>query len=210
MSVELLKYKIILLSLLFCGLNWTALFANIQPVKPITSIDQIAASEAYDEAIISVVPKKPRSTHKKRRKKQRKHRQAEPTQRLWGVWSLILGGYCLIFFIFSAIRFIGITFYWYLFALLLLGAILGVLLVISGVSNIDQSYIIYSDNADLRIERLRPQMWRDFIFAGIFILTIIPLLLLQFYLTASLVLALVLALLILALLKLGEIKRLKN
>ena len=113
-------------------------------------------------------------------------------------------------FIFSAILFIGITFYWYLFALLLLGAILGVLLVISGVSNIDQSYIIYSDNADLRIERLRPQMWRDFIFAGIFILTIIPLLLLQFYLTASLVLALVLALLILALLKLGEIKRLKN
>lgn len=183
--------------------------ASVNPKK--SSVCSLTSTPNFYPDLGMELTTTPRAIKKKKGRKLRKRRADSPSysrQRLWGIFSLTLGGYCIIFFALSAFLFVGVAFYWYLFALLLLGAILGVMLVMAGVSNIDQSYITYSENAALTIERLRPQMWRDFIFALIFLVTIIPLLLLKFYVTASLVLLLVAVLLIIALLKRGEIQRL--
>jgi hypothetical protein len=129
-----------------------------------------------------------------------------PKTRKWGVFSAVLGGYLIIFSITAVLFLIG--FNWYIVVLLGLLLIPGLMLMIMGIKWIDQSYFHYSENPALLKERLRPLIWRDFIFAFILALIMVPMIIIEFYATASLILLALLALLMMAFLKLGEYRRL--
>lgn len=129
-----------------------------------------------------------------------------PRERLWGVWSLATGGYLIFFAIFSALFFIGFYYYLYLLAILVVLLVFGIYLSINGVSVIDRSYIHYSDHPELKADRVRPTIIRDFIFAGLLSFAILGFVLIQFYLSAWLCLIAVLAMITIAAMKLSALK----
>jgi hypothetical protein len=133
-----------------------------------------------------------------------------PKMRIFGVWALSIGGYSIIFALLTAIFFFGFYFYPYLLIILGVVGIVGIVLVLTGIELIDRSFIHYSDDPALKMERLKPTMSRDFIFAGLLLLCIVGLLFVNFYATALLCTIAFLALLTVALMKLAELKRLKN
>ena len=133
-----------------------------------------------------------------------------PKMRIFGAWALSIGGYSIIFVLLTAIFFFGIYYYNYLLIILGIVGLVGILLVLTGIELIDRSFIHYSDDPALKRERLRPTMIRDFIFAGLLLLCIVCLIIVNFYATASLCTIAFLALLTVALMKLAELKHLKN
>lgn len=199
MKIVLSVCKLKILLLLFFFFNGATLSAHISTP---TSIEFRAGT---------LLPVKPAVNKKKAKKGLKKSPPKKGnTQRLWGFWALSLGGYCIVFALLMGIFSFGSLYFGYMLILLALAAIVGLFLVLTGVWNIDQSFMHYSDNAALRIERLRPAMLREFIFAGLLFLLSIGFLLLSFYVTAALSLFAFAALLTTALLKYEEIKRLKN
>jgi hypothetical protein len=178
----------------------------LMPLSPSFSTSQ------YNSYEIPVKPsyEKVSKTKKTKSRKKSRNNYRLPKERIWGIWSLATGGYLIVFAIFSALFFIGFYFYLYLLALLLILLIFGIYLTANGVSVIDRSYIHYSDNPELKAERIRPTILRDFIFAGIMTLAILGLILIQFYLSAWLCLIAVLSIITVASLKLSAIKKAKK
>jgi Flp pilus assembly protein TadB len=191
------KLKILLLFLFF--FNGATLSAHLS----IPASHEIRAEIA--------LPIKPAVNKKKAKKVFKKNPPKKGnTQRIWGFWALSLGGYCLVFAFLMGIFFFGAPYFGYVLILLALAGIVGLFLVLTGVWNIDQSFTHYSNNTALRIERLRPIMLREFVFAGLLLLISIGFLFLSFYATMAFSLFAFAALLTTTLLKYEEIKRLKN
>lgn len=143
---------------------------------------------------------------KTKRTKKPKNNYRLPKDRVWGIWSLATGGYLIVFALFCALFFIGSYYYLYLLAILLVLLVFGIYLTANGVSIIDRSYIHYSDHPDLKAERIRPSIFRDFVFAGLLALAILGFILMQFYLSAWLCLIAVLAMITVATMKMSTIK----
>lgn len=133
-----------------------------------------------------------------------------PSERTWGIWSLGIGGFLIIFSVLSAMFFLGFPFYFYLLAILGVLLAVGVFLSISGVGLIDNSYIHYSDNPDMIWERLKPQIVREFIFSGMLLLIALALMFINYYITAFLCLLALFILITLAFMKLYNFKRVKK
>jgi hypothetical protein len=165
-------------------------------------------AHSYNQVFeLPVEPAKSQQSKKIKHSKKQAKISKIPKERSWGVWTLAIGSYLIVFALFSALFFLGFYFYLYLLALLLLIFIFGVYLTITGVSIIDQTYIHYSDNAEMMAERLRPSIFRDFFFAGLMALAILGLIILEFYLSAWLCLIAVLALITLAAMKISALKK---
>jgi len=193
-----LVYKLKILLLLFFFFNTQTVSAHLS--NPTSLVFRI----------VETLPVKPTASKKKANNFfKKKPPKKGNTQRLWGLWALSLGGYCIVFALLIGIFFWGVPYFGYMLILLALAAIVGLFLVLTGVWNIDQSYMHSSDNNALRVERLQPAMFREFIFAGLLLLISIGFLFLSFYVTGALSLFALAALLTTALLKYEEIKRLK-
>jgi hypothetical protein len=188
-KIDYLKL-IFYLSIFFMPLNFSLgasqFVVNEIPVEP--SLQKVSKAKKTKTA------KKPRNNYR------------QPKDRVWGIWSLATGGYLIVFALFSALFFIGFYYYLYLLAILLVLLIFGIYLSANGVSIIDRSYIHYSDHPDLKAERIRPSIIRDFVFAGLLTLAILGFILMQFYLSAWLCLIAVLAMITVATMKMSTIK----
>lgn len=160
------------------------------------------------------LPVNPQGKKTKKKKNTRKRLWAggdhqPPTKiRRWATLSAVIGGYLIVFSILNVLFLIGFNAAWYVFFLFAFPIVPALMMLISGIQLIDRSYIYYSEHHSLKKERLRPLIWRDFIFAFMLILLMIPMLWVGFYITTILVLLATVILLITAFMKVGTYKNL--
>jgi hypothetical protein len=181
------------------------IFCLIVFVMPFSNSFGASVYSSYEYPLKPLLKKAAKSKKAKASKKPKKNFSL-PKERSWGIWSLSTGAYLIVFALFSALFFLGFYYYYYLLALLLVLLTFGIYLTVNGVSIIDRSFIHYSDNPELRAERIRPTIIRDFIFAGLMSLAILGLILIKFYLSAWLCLIAVLAMITVATMKMSAIK----
>lgn len=181
------------------------IFCLIVFVMPFSNSFGTSLHSSY-EYPLKPLPKKAAKSKKAKASIKSKKNFSLPKERSWGIWSLSTGAYLIVFALFSALFFLGFYYYYYLVALLLVLLTFGIYLTVNGVSIIDRSFIHYSDNPELRAERIRPTIIRDFIFAGLMSLAILGLILIKFYLSAWLCLIAVLAMITVATMKMSAIK----
>ncbi len=179
-----------------------SLLVLLLPLSHSYSASQHLSCETPVKPLLKKVSKK----EKTKLQKKPRNNYSLPKDRVWGIWSLATGGYLIVFALFSALFFIGFYYYLYLLAILLVLLVFGIYLSANGVSIIDRSYIHYSDHPDLKAERIRPSIIRDFVFAGLLALAILGFILMQFYLSAWLCLIAVLAMITVATMKMSTIK----
>jgi hypothetical protein len=149
-------------------------------------------------------------SQKKQGKKQRNKNQALFSDRNTGLVSAIIGAYAIIFSLLFGILFFGAPAFIYLITLMSIAMICGIYLLISGIKLIDSSYIYFSENPALKIERLKSQMILEFIIAGLLLLISIALLFIKFFASFGFCIFGFALILTLATLKHARIKNLKK
>lgn len=180
----------------------------------ILGISTVAEAASIPVDLSYELPINPQGKKVKKKKKTRKYLWGRSNQqtaskiRLWGVLSALTGGYLMVFSLLAVLFLIGFNVAWYTFFLFAFPIVPALMLLITGIQLIDRSYIYYSEHHSLKKERLRPLIWRDFVFAFILILLMIPMLGIGFYITATLLLLATVILLLTAFMKVGSYKRL--
>lgn len=136
-----------------------------------------------------------------------KKRYHKNSRRNWGVISVIIGSYTFGISLLSILIFWGAPYFGYLLLMFIFALLIGLFLIITGIWNIDRSYINYADHQELKAERLKKLMKQELIFSAILFLISTGLLIVNYFFTLVLCLIAAVTLLTTALLKRGQIKR---
>ncbi len=146
-----------------------------------------------------------RSIERKLPKSTKRHQKN--SRRNWGVLSAIIGSYTFGISLLSILVFWGAPYFGFLLLMFVFALLIGLFLIITGIRNIDRSYINYADHLELKAERLKKLMIQELIFSAILFLISIGLLTVSYFFTLVLCLIAAVTLLTTALLKRGQISR---
>ena len=179
--------------ILFLSFNITLI------LKPFDFISSIPSPIDFQETLFekSIEKKLPKSSK----------RYQKNSRRNWGVLSVIIGSYTFGISLLSILIFLGAPYFGYLLLMFIFALLIGLFLMITGIWNIDHSYINYADHKEIKAARLKKLMIQEFIFSAILFLISTGLLIVNYYFTLVLCLIAAITLLTTALLKKGQISR---